>query len=103
MRGPERSWVDVPVVTDAFVVNIGDLMEVWTNSRWVSTVHRVLAPVPTPSPVPRMSLAYFHHPNWDADISLLGDDDRQRTRATAMTAGTYIQQKIDTATQARAS
>jgi isopenicillin N synthase-like dioxygenase len=34
-------WVDVPVVDDAFVVNIGDLFETWTNGTFVATTHRV--------------------------------------------------------------
>ena len=34
-------WVDAPPLPDAFVINIGDLMEVLSNGRWVSTAHRV--------------------------------------------------------------
>lgn len=34
-------WVDVPVVPGTFVVNIGDMMEVFTNGKYVATSHRV--------------------------------------------------------------
>ncbi len=34
-------WVDAPPVSGAFVINIGDLLEVLSNGRWVSTAHRV--------------------------------------------------------------
>ncbi len=37
-------WLSVPVVPGSFVVNIGDLMAVWTNDRWQSTKHRVQVP-----------------------------------------------------------
>ena len=34
-------WVDVPPRPDAFVVNIGDILETWTNGTFVATTHRV--------------------------------------------------------------
>ena len=37
-------FIPVPPTKNAFVVNIGDLYERWTNKRWASTVHRVANP-----------------------------------------------------------
>ena len=34
-------WIDAPPIPGAFVINIGDLFEVLSNGRWVSTSHRV--------------------------------------------------------------
>ncbi|MGW0157687.1 isopenicillin N synthase family dioxygenase [Mycobacterium sp. NPDC003323] len=34
-------WIDVPLIEDAFVLNIGDLLEIWTNGEFVATTHRV--------------------------------------------------------------
>ena len=34
-------WVDVPYRDDALVVNIGDMLEIWTNGAFVATSHRV--------------------------------------------------------------
>lgn len=35
------TWVDVPLIDEAFVLNIGDLLEIWTNGAFVATSHRV--------------------------------------------------------------
>lgn len=34
-------WIDVPVVEGAFVINIGDMLEVMSNGQYVATMHRV--------------------------------------------------------------
>ncbi len=34
-------WIDVPPIEGTFVVNIGDLLELWTNGEFVATSHRV--------------------------------------------------------------
>ena len=61
----KNSWIDVPAVKGCFVINIGDLMELWTAGRWVSTLHRVVA---KPDQSARKSLAYFHQPDWESII-----------------------------------
>lgn len=34
-------WIDVPPIPGTYVVNIGDLLELWTNGAFVATSHRV--------------------------------------------------------------
>lgn len=34
-------WIDAPVVEGAFVINIGDMLEVMSNGYYVATMHRV--------------------------------------------------------------
>ncbi|MGV9799772.1 isopenicillin N synthase family dioxygenase [Mycobacterium sp. NPDC003449] len=68
----DGDWVPVPVVPGAFVVNIGDLMAQWTNDLWISTRHRVRPPQPdSAGDTRRMSLVFFHQPNYDAMIECL--------------------------------
>ncbi|MEL6585045.1 MAG: 2-oxoglutarate and iron-dependent oxygenase domain-containing protein [Pseudomonadota bacterium] len=59
-------WLDVPAMTDAYVVNIGDCMMRWTNDIYVSTPHRVLPPRRQ-----RRSVAFFTEANPDALIEVL--------------------------------
>lgn len=71
----DGQWRDVPIVSDAFIVNIGDLMARWTNHRWVSTLHRVVnPPADAGAAARRQSLVFFHNPNYDARIESLVRD-----------------------------
>jgi isopenicillin N synthase-like dioxygenase len=69
---PDGQWTPVPPIPGAFIVNIGDLMARWTNDSWVSTLHRVVNPPPAEGGLDRrQSLAFFHQPDWDAEITVL--------------------------------
>lgn len=37
----EGEWIDAPPIPGAFVVNIGDMLEAWTNGVFTATSHRV--------------------------------------------------------------
>jgi isopenicillin N synthase-like dioxygenase len=67
--GSGGEWRTVPMLADAFVINIGELMSRWTNGQWPATIHRVVAsPVPSHS---RSSIATFFLPNIDEVIEPL--------------------------------
>jgi isopenicillin N synthase-like dioxygenase len=34
-------WIDAPPLEGGFIVNVGDMMEIWTNGEFVATSHRV--------------------------------------------------------------
>lgn len=42
VRDKQGGWIGVDPLKGAYVVNIGDMLEVWTNGLWKSTVHRVV-------------------------------------------------------------
>ncbi len=93
VKTPDGDWIRAPSLDDGFIVNIGDLMAHWTNNRWVSTLHRVVAPHGEPVPR-RQSLAYFMNPNYDAEISVLPNCG---SRSDAITAGQYLIDKFRSA------
>lgn len=64
---PDR-WIDVPPVAGAFIVNIGELLEVATGGYLRATRHRVLAPPPDRD---RISIPYFLNPGLDALVPII--------------------------------
>jgi len=98
VRAKDGSWLDVPHVPDAFVVNLGDLMAEWTNDRWVSTLHRVVNPSRAAGAAARrLSMAFFHQPNYDAVIQCLPTcaDANRPPRYRTTTSGEHVWMKIN--------
>jgi len=66
------SWIPIPSVPDAFVINIGDMLARWTNDRWRSTVHRVVnPPIEHRAQSRRQSIAFFHNANYDCRVECI--------------------------------
>ncbi|KAF8016736.1 hypothetical protein BT93_H2072 [Corymbia citriodora subsp. variegata] len=60
----DGQWVDVPPMRHSIVVNLGDQIEVITNGKYKSVLHRVVAQTDGN----RMSIASFYNPGSDAVI-----------------------------------
>ncbi|MEU1075601.1 MULTISPECIES: 2-oxoglutarate and iron-dependent oxygenase domain-containing protein [unclassified Streptomyces] len=58
-------FVDVPPLPGAFVVNLGELLEIATRGYLSATDHRVVSP---PGAVERYSVPFFYNPRLDARI-----------------------------------
>jgi isopenicillin N synthase-like dioxygenase len=94
----DGGWLDVPHVPGAFVVNLGDLMAEWTNDRWVSTLHRVVNPSRSAGEAARrISMTFFHQPNYDAVIQCLPtcSDAGRPPRYGTTTSGEHVWMKIN--------
>lgn len=60
-------WIAAPFVPGTFVVNLGDLMQRWTNDRFVSSKHRVI----NRSGRERYSIPLFYDPAFDTLVECL--------------------------------
>jgi isopenicillin N synthase-like dioxygenase len=85
------NWMAVPPVEGAFVVNIGDMLERWTNGRLPSTLHRVV----NTSGRERFSLALFFEPNGDCAVSPIGAAGEALKYARVERYGEWLLAKFD--------
>ncbi|KAJ7125189.1 hypothetical protein C8R44DRAFT_669312 [Mycena epipterygia] len=69
VKSPQGKWVDVPVLDNAFVVNVGDMLDQLTGGRLPSREHRVLPPAPSAGP--RYSFPFFFDFAWTAPMTPL--------------------------------
>ncbi len=97
VRTRRGDWVNVSTVRGQYVVNIGDMMQQWTNNRWISNLHRVANP-PSVSGggSRRQSIGFFLHPNYDARIECLPScrDQSDAVHYAPVLAGDLMKQKM---------
>ena len=71
VRSKSGEWVGAPPLENSFVVNIGDILQYWSNGRYSSTQHRVI----NRYGVDRYSIPYFVNPGATVTISALDGGD----------------------------
>jgi isopenicillin N synthase-like dioxygenase len=97
---PSGLWAKAPLIKDAFIVNIGDMMARWTNDRWVSTLHRVIQPgTQEENASRRQSLAFFHNTNFDAEIECIPTclKSGEESKHGPVLAGKYLIERFTSA------
>jgi isopenicillin N synthase-like dioxygenase len=99
------AWTEVPLLPhapDALLVNLGDLMELWTRGVWHSPRHRVLR---TSAPPPGsegglVSIVWFVGPHPTTRLAALPSPLLPGGQAgPALTAGEHVRGKIDKTAQ----
>ena len=64
VMAPDGGWWPVTAPAGAFIVNFGEMLEIWTGGRVRATPHRVLG-----GPDERISVPLFVNPDWDANVA----------------------------------
>lgn len=67
VQGRGGAWVPVCVEPGVFVINFGEMLDMWSNGRIVATPHRVRG-----SSVTRLSVPLFFNPNPETNVAPLG-------------------------------
>ena len=96
VRTRAGEWITAPPIPGTVVVNTGDLMQRWTNDVFCSTPHRVSPFVSGDSPG-RYSIAFFCHPNPDAEIRCIEScaDADHPSRYPPILAGEHLMAKLN--------
>ena len=86
-------WVNADPIRDALVVNIGDMIERWTNGEWKSTPHRVIHR----GDAYRVSVPFFFEPDFDAEVRPLQtcvERTGRQAKFEPLTYGAHLVSKI---------
>lgn len=96
----KSQWIDAPPIPNAFVCNIGDMLDRLTAGRYLSTPHRVW----NPAGQDRLSFPFFFDPNFNAEVKpietgVVNDNkearwDRASVHAFRGTYGDYLLSKV---------
>ena len=60
-----NEWIKAPIIPGTFLINIGHMIQRWTNDYYRATIHRVISPKNTT----RCSIPFFFEPNFDTVVA----------------------------------
>ena len=94
VQANDGQWISAPPVENTFVVNIGDLMQRWTNDQYKSTAHRVKSPPPY---VHRYAIPFFVEPRFDTQVDCIKScvPEGQIKKYEAVESGAWIKSRFD--------
>ena len=93
VKNRSGQWIEAVPIANTFVINIGDMLERWSNHLFVSTPHRVM----NRSGQERYSIPVFYDPDYDAIISCLPNcaSSENPAQYPPIVAGDYITSRYD--------
>jgi isopenicillin N synthase-like dioxygenase len=95
VRNAAGDWIPAPHIPGTFLVNIGLMMQRWTNDRYQATWHRVALP----GGRDRYSMPFFFEPAFDAVVAPLDVccDRANPPRYEPVQFGTWVVERFSTA------
>lgn len=91
---PAHRWKSVVPDPGSLLLNVGDLLAIWTDDVWPSTVHRVPLRGDGTDPALRRSVAYFHYPDLDVSVAPLPGFRGTSTRYGSVTVAEHLEARL---------
>ncbi len=66
IKNSKNKWISAPIIPGTFLINIGHMIQRWTNNYYKATIHRVIQPNKKEG---RYSLPFFFEPNFDTIVT----------------------------------
>jgi len=66
IKNQNDEWLNAPIIPGTLLINIGHMIQRWSNNYYKATVHRVILPKNN-----RYSIPFFFEPNFDTVVSPL--------------------------------
>lgn len=92
----QNEWVPVTSLPEQIVVNVGDMLQRFTNNKLCSTTHRVVNPAREFWHTSRFSIPFFLHPKASMSLRCLDNciDDKHPKLYEDITAGEYLDERL---------
>lgn len=92
----DGKWIPITALPDQLVVNVGDMLERFTNKKLKSTIHRVVNPPREAMNIPRYSIPFFMHPRSEMSLAALDScvDESNPKIWEDITAGDFLDQRL---------
>ena len=74
IKGPNQKWLRVPVIKDAILVNVGEMVEIFSGGQITATPHRVINRTSSD----RYSLAFFLDMDHDAVLRPVNETGKKK-------------------------
>lgn len=92
----DGKWIPITALPEQLVVNVGDMLERFTNKTLKSTIHRVVNPPRHLMNTPRYSIPFFMHPRSEMSLAALPSTVTKDNPKLweDITAGEFLDQRL---------
>ncbi|KAF8410962.1 hypothetical protein HHK36_003499 [Tetracentron sinense] len=91
-RKANGEWISVKPIPDSYIINVGDIIKVWSNEKYESAEHRVVVN----SEKERFSIPFFFNPSYYTVVKPIEEliDDKNPAKYTEYNWGMFLRTRM---------